>query len=492
MRVLAAVVLIVWGVIAWTTLRPREIASDWHGWRQTDTQTIALNLTKPEASILRPQIAWGGDGPGYVETELQLYPTIISRIMRVFGPAEWAGQLVSLAAVLAAALVVFAHLSRTQTPVAALMGLAAILAARTSPHLATVVMPDALALLFYVSGWAFFCRYVSSGRLSDLIAYAIVGTLAMLTKPTTAHLGISCFAFVLIARRERLREFRLWLTWALMVGCFAFYLAHAHGLYVEYGNTFGLLVGEDSKVPGLRYLLMPKVVVLTTRLGLTWGVGWVALLALLMLTLRKALTAEHVALAIGNVVVPAIALRYMSDGAGLHYWAPGSLLAATAVAALTTQLLMRRFAYAMVGAFSLLLVIQGQKNFALRRFNRAAFETSADEALVVDTGKAMRRWVQPGDLVVVRSPRLGFDVFWQQAINYHDPRIFYLTGTHGWTLASDEHDLGLLTTAAARGALLFADPVRERNHVLDKWLEQHAELVWAKDGGRIWNLHTGS
>ena len=109
---LVAFVLLGWASYAWTTLRPEEIASDWHGWRQSDTQTIALNFTKPGVSILRPQISWGGDGPGYVETEFQLYTKAVSLLMGVFGKVEWVGQLVSLLAIAASGAVVFVHLSR--------------------------------------------------------------------------------------------------------------------------------------------------------------------------------------------------------------------------------------------------------------------------------------------------------------------------------------------------------------------------------------------
>src|SRR5262249_23571484 len=159
-------------------------------------------------------------------------------------------------AVAAAALIVLVHLRATHLPIAALIGAATFLAARTAPHLATVVMPDGLALFFYVGAWTCFVRYVGSGRKSFLFAYGVIGLLAMLTKPTAAQLGISSVVFVLATDRSRARDVKLWVTWALMLAGFGLFLWHAHRLYVEYGNTFGLLFGEDSKVPGLRYLLM--------------------------------------------------------------------------------------------------------------------------------------------------------------------------------------------------------------------------------------------
>jgi hypothetical protein len=91
---------------------------------------------------------------------------------------------------------------------------------------------------------------------------------------------------------------------------------------------------------------------------------------------------------------------------------------------------------------------------------------------------------------VVRSPNVAYDTFWQQAKNYHDPRIFYISETRGWTIGSEQDDPNLVADAANRGARFFADPLLERSPVLDVWLAANAQLVWSTDGGgRIWKLH---
>jgi hypothetical protein len=486
----AAIALAVWCGFLWTAARPTEIAADWHGWRQTDTQTIAQNLTRPGARILWPQINWGGDGPGYVETELQLFPKLISLLMRIAGPAEWPGQLISLLAIAAAGAVVFFHGSQRYGGVAALAGLGAFLAARTSPHLATVVMPDALALLAYVTAWTFFYRYARAGRTADLIVYGVAGTLAMLTKPTTAHIGISSVVLLALAARPRLREVRVWVTWTVMVIVFAAYLVHAHQLYTEYGNTFGLLVGEDSKTPKLRYLLMPHLFVNAARFTVNWGLGPLAAAALVVQALRRRFDAEHVALAAGNAIIVVVALRYMSDFAGTYYSAPCSLLGATVIAATAHELTNVRRRYVLFGVLTALLLVQGYRNVNLRKYNVWYFSTEPVVSGVVQTGKEIDRLTGPGDLIVVRSPNTAYDTFWQQAANYHDPRIFYISGTRGWTLGREQEDPSLLAAAAGRGARYFADPVGDRPVALDAWLTKHGKLVWSMPGGagRIWKL----
>jgi 4-amino-4-deoxy-L-arabinose transferase-like glycosyltransferase len=489
---LVMILLAAWALCVWLQLRPAEIAADWHGWRQTDTQTIALNLTADDANIMMPRISWGGDGPGYVETEFQLYTWLVSRLLKIAGTAEWPGQLLSLLAMSAAALVVFSQLSRKYVPVAAVAGFVAFLAARIPAHMGSVVMPDALALLAYACAWLCFTRYANAGRARDLVAYGLAGTLAMLIKPTTAHLGISSFLLLLLAHRDRLREPRLWVVWALMVAVFGAYLAQAHRLYVEYGNTFGLLSGEDSKVPRLRNLLDPGLYMATARIAVLWGLGSVATLALIIQALRRRLDAEQVALLAGNVVIVFIAMRYMSDSAGIHYYAPILVLAASVIASLTNDLLKAgAWRHAAIAALGVLLVAQGYRSFSIRQdFSRHYADDPAIVAAggVVAAGKALARLAKPGELVMVRSILNAYDPAWQQAINHHDPRIFYVSGTRGWTLGREQQDPRPIADVANRGAAFFVDPMLDGAPGLDAWLSANAEQVWSGTGGRIWKL----
>jgi hypothetical protein len=484
-----AVLLVGWSILLWTMLRPPELVSDWNGWRQADTQTIALNFTRPGAQLLFPQISWGGDGPGYVETELQLYTKIVALTMGVFGQGEWPGQLVSLLATLATAWVVFVHLGRSHTPLAAALGVLAFLSTRTSVHLATVVMPDSLALLAYAAAWSFFVAYCRNDRTRDLVLFGVIGSLAMLTKPTTAHLGVSAFLYMTFIGRFPLKNYRVMLTWGAMVAALALYLWHAHGLYADYGNTFGLLAGEDSKTPRLRHLLMPSVYLGALKNVLGWGVGYAAALAFLFLALRRKINAEHYALAAGNVLITLVALRYMSQDAGNYYFAPMGILAAIGVAAATDDFLTfsRKAMFAGLAVLSVLLCVQGYRNIKLRHTYANFFDPEV--ASVIDTGRELRRLTRPNDLVVVRSPNEAYDVFWESGRNYHEPRIFYISHTRGWTFGREQAGTTLLAEARRKGARYLADPLSEANPELDAWLTREAKLVWSQpQGGRIWSL----
>src|SRR5262245_48409197 len=58
------------------------------GWRPADMASIALGFLRNGFHLLYPQIFWGGDGPGYVETEFPLIPFLTAILFKVFGAHE--------------------------------------------------------------------------------------------------------------------------------------------------------------------------------------------------------------------------------------------------------------------------------------------------------------------------------------------------------------------------------------------------------------------
>ena len=73
----------------------RADLTDFDSWRQTDTATIARNFLR-EPRLLYPRINWGAPGPGYVESEAQLYPFAVSLIYRITGDNPLYGRLLSV------------------------------------------------------------------------------------------------------------------------------------------------------------------------------------------------------------------------------------------------------------------------------------------------------------------------------------------------------------------------------------------------------------
>lgn len=480
------IALLVWSSCGFFLLRPKLAVLDFQGWRQADTQTIAENLTAPGASLFYPQIAWGGDGPGYVETEMQLYTEAAALLMRAAGPGEWAGQLVSTLAIFAVGLVVFFDLRRRRGPIAAVCGVAAILGVRAICHLATSIQPDALSLLFYAVGWSLFLRYRDLGRKADLVGYTIALTLAMLTKPPSGQLGISCVLVLLLSAPGLLKRRAIWIAWIVSLAMVGLYLLHAHSVYAQFGNSFGLFKGGNEKVPTLGEVLSPVLLAKAMRTLGVFGVGYAGAAALAILALRRRFTPEIWALLAGNLVVTVFFIRVTADFAGVHYLVPAALLSAEAVGVLVADFLTstadRRpsWNHAAVVAGSAVLIVSV---LLTARIRPIMGEVDPAAFTIRETGLELSKIARPDELIIVRA-------------KLYDPRIFYVAHLHGWQLSHRVDDPAQIPEQVRHGARYFIDPLPNPNpNPVKDWLQKHARRIDVgaasspqRDRGAIWAL----
>jgi 4-amino-4-deoxy-L-arabinose transferase-like glycosyltransferase len=472
--VAAALTIVAWCAIELLVRRPDTITDDWQGWRQADTQAIARNLAHEEFDPLRPRIDWRGDGPGYVETELQLYPALIALVMKATGESELPGQLLSLIFVALAAALLHRALARRFGDRAAYVALLAVLSMQGTVVMGTSIQPDSLAFLLYVVGFVAF--------LDRRHALWIAATLlAALVKPTTLELGITQFVFVLLTDRRALRRPVLWIGWGLVLAGVALFLLHARSLYVEYGNTFGVLSGGDSKLPALSRLTAPQTWIDLARFTIVWGIGIPAVPALAFLLWRRGVGAEELALAAGATVLLLVALRYTSGPFGTHYHLPhivlGAWLVARAVAELERATPTRGLLIA--AAFAALLLEARALRYV--RAQPPQPETSV--------GRMLAAHAAPGTLVVVRARAPRIDPDWHTVNNCEDPRVFYLSRTKGWVLANDEPGAAPVADLAARGARFYAHVNQMPPDAdLAAWLASHADVVATGPAGTVYAL----
>ena len=481
---LALVVIIAWAALAWALLRPSGIVFDNQGWRQADTQSIARYFSEPGANLFYPRVNWGGDGPGYAETEFQLYTWLVAIILRVAGDAEWPGQLLSLLASAGAAFALFLGLARRHGYLPAFSGLGIFLVCPSVIFVATSVQPDALALLGYVVAWFAFLDFEEKGSLRPLVTYAIVATLAMLVKPTMAQIGISSFVLLCLRSRHRLKQMPLWLTWGLMIVVLALYLRHALSLYREYGNSFGILSGNDAKTPHFEHLLMPELYFKAAHVVRRFGVGILGTLAIASALLRPRMQLVTWALLAGNVFWTIFSLRYSSDeGAGTHYTLAYAVLAAYAasqtLASVSPKWLTR-------GALVVLLLVP-LSGFRMFKFRLWSHAVDPSVPFVAAAARELAKVALPNDLVIVRTDHVRYDHFWRTTNNPNDPRVLYLTRTRGWGLFADDTDLRTLDKHHAHGARFYVQPFPAGEApAVEAWLARNTEQSRTTErGGRI-------
>jgi hypothetical protein len=467
-RIAALATLLAWCVVMLAVRRRDSITDDWQGWRQADTQAIARNLVEEGFTPHEPRIDWRGDGPGYVETEAQIYPALIAVAMFATGESVWPGQLLSLLCVAIAILVVAMTLANRYGEPAGYATLLVMLGHRGTIAMSTSIQPDALSFLAFAIGWVTFVAYLRRPSWKLWGAWVAATAIAGLVKPTTLELGVAQFILAL----PHLRDRRLWIGWAIVVGVVAGFMAYAHTLYTDYGNTFGVLSGGDSKLPATSMLAKPSTWIELARYGIVWGTGWLAVPAAIYVAYKRDLRREHAALAVGALLLLLVALRYTSGNFGTHYHLPHVVLGAWLVAAA-----MRELRPALVGVVAVLCIAIGWRS--VRFLDRPPeIETAM--------GVALARVAEPGTLVAVRARAESFNTEWKTVNNFEDPRVFYVSRTKGWVLANDIPGATKLAEYAQRGAKFYVHvPQKPIDAELAAWLAAHAMLV----GDGIYALH---
>jgi hypothetical protein len=494
--VIFILILVVWALLQWRLAVPKKIVNDWLGWRQADTQTIARNFLKPGSDILHPQINWGGTGPGYLESEFQLYTYLVAQVMKVFGISEWPGQLLSLMYILLTTIVIYALLNLYfRNRFVAAFGAVVFLTSNGAVHLSTAIMPDSLCILFYSLGLFTFLKFLSDQKTGTLIFVVLFSTLAALIKPLALNLGIIQFTMIYLCHRHLLKSPKIWAAWLTIVAVVAAYMAYSYHLYLTYGNTFGVL-GGDSKFPTLHGLTVwihyPKLVYMTV----VWGLGPFGAIAAVYLLLRRKMTRVEWALVTGNAAAILIPMRYtVNRGFSPHYFIFTALLGAWLAAFMMNRLLVtikNPEAIRYISATAVVLIVAVYAVHFYKRRNPLPFQYSLQ---VTTIGKKLSEIAKPGSLVIARSIADERERgSWGHGINnYEDPRMFYLANVHGWSLPRDAKGAALIDKYVKQGAEYYAEPYHRRKDAeLYDYLDKHGYLVCDSDLGRIYKFKSES
>lgn len=255
-------------------------------WREPDVAGMARNFYEEGMNPLYPRIDWRGDGPGFTESELPLYPWVVACLYHAFGFHEELLRVVSYALFLAATAVFFrlAHERLSATGSLVACGLFAVnpLAAR----LATSIQPEPLMFLGYLSAIWFFLRWCDSRRGTDYWLAVAATALAILGKIPAIHIGIVfaglCFQhFGLACLRRR----DVWVFALTAVGIPAGWYVWSHTHWLQHGNSLGMSNEAYLRITSGNFL---QALSLTLPGNLSSEIHWVwtrggALLGVLML-----------------------------------------------------------------------------------------------------------------------------------------------------------------------------------------------------------------
>ncbi len=217
--------------------RPIDQAS----WRECDMGAVARNFVREGMNPLYPRVDWRGDGPGYAEMELPVLPYLMAVSYEFIGVHDHAGRMWACLFSLAT-LFFFFRLARQYLDVRASTVAFAFFAFNPLVvDLSTAVQPEGLMILCYVAAAYFFVRWLRFERNVDFGAAAALTALTLLTKATSAHIGV--FFGILLLQKYGWTVFcqvKVWVFGAVSIIPAALWYLHAKNLWLTYGNSLGV------------------------------------------------------------------------------------------------------------------------------------------------------------------------------------------------------------------------------------------------------------
>ena len=420
-------------------------------WRETETATIARHFLE-EPNILYPRVNWGAPGPGYVEAEFQLLPWLVQLLYRVFGPQPWLGRALAVACGALATLLVFRLTRHLLQPGPALLGAFAFASTSLVFRFGRAFMPESLMLVFYVLAAERFACWLERGSWRAITAAGVALALAILIKPTAVHIGL--LAGILAWRRGGLRcalgRQMLAFGAIALLPAIAYY-AHAAGLHVQYGNSFGVISGGDSKWGNPSWWFDPVFYRTLLRIDVLYGMGYAGtLLAVLALLcgrprpLRFVCGAWLLVLFVYYLIVARYA-GHESRGIQYHVYVAVPLALATAGGAAVAHRLLRArrrgpqwLPHALVALLVLGMAAQQWRN-------HVRWLQLPQQDVFLRAGRALAAVSAPTDCVVVTST----DVAVQDGVvnNFEEPKVMFHAWRRGRILPADRLAAANLQTA---------------------------------------------
>jgi (2Fe-2S) ferredoxin len=208
---------------------------DYHYHRQVNTASIARSYWRGALPILQPRIDWDGGEDRLAATELPAYMWAYGRLWPVGGLGEKWGRILSVAASLLTALLLFFLFDRELGREAAFWGASLFSILPVEVYFGRTVQPEATALLALIGALSFWDRALGPGRpWSAWTGAVFCAFIAVGLKLPYAHLLVPLAG--LTWRRLGRRTFSDWRMYAAglasMGGVIAWYLHARQGVYV--------------------------------------------------------------------------------------------------------------------------------------------------------------------------------------------------------------------------------------------------------------------
>jgi 4-amino-4-deoxy-L-arabinose transferase-like glycosyltransferase len=231
----------------------------WHSWRQADTAAIARNFYQNGFRLLYPQIDWGGNAPGYVESEFQLYPFLVALLYKIFGAHDMVGRLLSVLFSSTTVLGLYLLTKKYCSDNVALWAAFLYAVIPLNIYFGRAFMPEPAMLMFSVFGIYWFSEWLDKGVTIYFVLSLLCISLAALLKIPALYLGLPLLYLAYCKYGSAfVKEFPLWLFATFVFLLVALWYYHAHQIYLASGLTFRIWEVGTDKWGNLDVIATPK------------------------------------------------------------------------------------------------------------------------------------------------------------------------------------------------------------------------------------------
>lgn len=219
-----------------------------HTWRQTDTAAMARNFFENGYQLLYPQIDWGGNAAGYVETEFQFYTFLVAILYKLFGFGEHWGRLVSALFSVVTAYFLYLLVRKHVDGKSALWASLFFGLLPLNIYYGRAFMPEATMLMGSVAGMYFFSQWLDSGQWRYWLLSVLSIGLACLVKIPCLYLFLPLLSLAFLKFGwGAVRKPLVWLYFPCVLMLVGAWYYHAHQILHHYGLTFGIWEYSSDK-----------------------------------------------------------------------------------------------------------------------------------------------------------------------------------------------------------------------------------------------------
>jgi 4-amino-4-deoxy-L-arabinose transferase-like glycosyltransferase len=431
------------------------------GWRQADMGSIALNYYEHGFRLLYPQVLWGGNGPGYVEMEFPILPYATALFYRLFGIHDGLAVVLPFLGGVATVLVMYFLTTRLYDTAVGLVAGTFVAVSPLLSHVSQSFMGETPAIFLLSFGVLAFVRWAEDNTWKSffLAAFSIAG--AVLLKLTSLYIGLPIlFLFVHKYGAKFFMRTGVWLFGFLVLVPPLLWYYHAHTLYQEYGNTFGILSGGYNKFGRLDLILSPSFYLLIGgRIFFYVLTPVVFLFTLYSLTRRPSQSRQHVF----HYWIAAVLIYIIAAAEGhkdMNYYQVPMLLPCAALGAAGffacvdalesggwTARFVRKPSYSVSTLVLILVLTAIGANYLF--YERSVLGLLPGLERTQRIGRAVQKVAPEGSLIIVTS---AYGSGKMPGEIDTPPEIFYHSNRRGWYVALSWLNAELIEDLRSKGA----------------------------------------